>query len=357
VRVRLKGINTVRCKLADGTVVTYWYAWKGGPRLVGAPGSAEFVASYQEAIRSRRAQPQGTLGDLVSEYRASAEYLSLREVTRRDYARYLKLIERDFGDMPLAAVPDARPDFKQWRDKMIDTPRAADMAWKILARVLSVATDNGRIASNPAQRGGRLYKADRTDAIWTPAMIDTARARFPAPLWWALQLALWTGQRQGDLLRLPWSAYDGEHIRLRQSKGGRRVAIRVAAELRAELEKIPRLGPLILTSSHKTPWTNFGFRSSWRKACVLAGIKGVTYHDLRGTAVTRLAEAGCTPAEIASITGHSLNDVSAMLDGHYLSRTQALADGAVVKLEKHGKRTKNSQMTPKWSQSGTGRSG
>lgn len=38
----------------------------------------------------------------------------------------------------------------------------------------------------------------------------------------ALVLALWTGQRQGDLLRLPWSLYDGTHIRLRQSKTGRR---------------------------------------------------------------------------------------------------------------------------------------
>ena len=37
----------------------------------------------------------------------------------------------------------------------------------------------------------------------------------------AIVLALWTGQRQGDLLRLPWSAYDGKHIRLRQSKTGR----------------------------------------------------------------------------------------------------------------------------------------
>jgi integrase len=41
----------------------------------------------------------------------------------------------------------------------------------------------------------------------------------------AALLALWTGQRQGDLLRLPWSAYDGKYIRLRQSKTGRRVTI------------------------------------------------------------------------------------------------------------------------------------
>jgi integrase len=35
-----------------------------------------------------------------------------------------------------------------------------------------------------------------------------------------LLLALWTGQRQGELLKLPWSAYDGAYIRLRQSKTG-----------------------------------------------------------------------------------------------------------------------------------------
>jgi integrase len=34
-----------------------------------------------------------------------------------------------------------------------------------------------------------------------------------------LLLALWTGQRQADLISLTWTQYDGTHIRLRQSKG------------------------------------------------------------------------------------------------------------------------------------------
>lgn len=36
----------------------------------------------------------------------------------------------------------------------------------------------------------------------------------------------------------------------------------------------------------------------------------LTFHDLRGSAVTRLARAECTTAEIATITGHSLKGVS-----------------------------------------------
>ena len=54
---------------------------------------------------------------------------------------------------------------------------------------------------------------------------------------------------------------------------------------------------------------------------------------LRGTAVTRLAEAGCTEAEIASITGHSVKSVGAILD-RYLARTKGLALSAIEKLEK-----------------------
>jgi hypothetical protein len=60
----------------------------------------------------------------------------------------------------------------------------------------------------------------------------------------------------------------------------------------------------------------------------------VTFNDLRGTAVTRLALAGCTEAEIATITGHSLRRVRSILDAHYLHRDPALADRAIAKLEK-----------------------
>jgi integrase len=52
-----------------------------------------------------------------------------------------------------------------------------------------------------------------------------------------------------------------------------------------------------------------------------AGITGVTFHDLRGTAVTRLALGGATEPEIAAITGHSLKDVCAVPNAHYLLQT------------------------------------
>jgi hypothetical protein len=56
-----------------------------------------------------------------------------------------------------------------------------------------------------------------------------------------------------------------------------------------------------------------GYVVSWRKACARAGVVGVTFNDLRGTAVTRLALVKCTEAEAAAITGHSLRDVRSIL--------------------------------------------
>jgi integrase len=117
---------------------------------------------------------------------------------------------------------------------------------------------------------------------------------------------------------LSWSAYDGGTIRLKQSKTGARVCIPVGAPLKAALDAAPRESPVILLTSEGKPWTPDRFRASFAKARAKAGIDGVTFNDLRGTAVMRLALAGATEAEIATITGHSLRDVRSILDSNYL---------------------------------------
>ena len=335
-RVRLKGLNCATKRLADGTLRTYWYAWRGGPLLRGEPGTPEFVASYNEAIARRVTPPQGVLLSILQGYQASGEFLGRAERTRFDYIRHLKAIEKEFGDFPLSALTDRRTRgvFMAWRDRRAaKSRRQADYAWQVLALILAWALDRGLIAANPCEKGGRLYRGSRAEKIWTAD--DEARflAHAPAHLHLPLLLALWTGQRQGDLLRLPWSAYDGNYIRLRQSKTGARVVIPVGTPLKVALDATTKHGPIILASTDLRPWTPDGFRASWGKACKRAGISDVTFNDLRGTAVTRLALVGCSEAEIATITGHSLRDVRSILDAHYLHRDIELARNAITKLE------------------------
>jgi hypothetical protein len=85
-RVQLKGINTYTAKLADGTTKTYWYAWKGGLRLQGEPGTPEFIASYNEAAAQKVRAPEGGLLSLLQAYQASDDFRQLAPRTRDDYA-------------------------------------------------------------------------------------------------------------------------------------------------------------------------------------------------------------------------------------------------------------------------------
>jgi integrase len=304
VRVNLRGIHSAIVKLASGKRVTYWYAWRKGPRLVGEPGSPEFIASYTAAHASRREPDGSRFHSIIAGYKASQDFAGLEPRTKSDYLQHVARIEQAFGDMPLAALEDARVtrDFIEWRDGMAHSPRQADYGWMVLMRLLSWARARGITFYRPPERIERLYHADRSEKIWEEQHLAAFMAVASEPLRRALVLALETGQRQGDLLRLPWSAYDGIWIRLRQSKNGRPVNIPATRVLQGVLANTKPTATVILTNKRGMAWAPNAFRKQWGDACRKAGITGLTFHDLRGTAVTRLAEAGCSAAEIASIS-------------------------------------------------------
>jgi intergrase/recombinase len=134
---------------------------------------------------------------IIAQYKGAPEFNKIAASTRRDYLRYIKLIEEEFGDLPIAALADrrVRGDFKNWRDKYANTPRKADLAWTVLARIISFAKDRGIITTNPCERGGRLYVADRRDKIWSEQDIAAVLAVASNEIKLALILALWSGQR------------------------------------------------------------------------------------------------------------------------------------------------------------------
>jgi integrase len=84
-----------------------------------------------------------------------------------------------------------------------------------------------------------------------------------------------------------------------------------------------------LTPDFASPY----FQHLWGKATVAAGLDGLHFHDLRGTTCTLLAEAGCTPSEIAAMLGWTVATVNQMLDT-YQAMTASLSDSAVAKLER-----------------------
>lgn len=352
--LKLKGINKVRKRLASGEVRTYYFHRATNTPLYGEPNSAEFLKAYadaQEKIKSA-GRNKGTLKELIQRYMESPSYRNISARTRQDYQRQITKIEDAFGDMPIAVLSDhrVRADFLDWRDRLAKTSKKqADYAITVLGLVLAWSMDRGLISHNFAARPGKLYRSERAAIIWTDEDVSAFWAEAEPDLQLALILARDTGQRQGDLLRLTWSGYDGRYIRLTQSKTGTRVEVPVTQELKAMLDSVKarRLAyaldaTTILTRPDGRPWRVDHFRHAWREVTLAAGLDGKRFQDLRGTAVTALADAGCTALEIASITGHSPKSVEAILE-HYLAGSRTRADNAIIKLE-NAKRTKTANQ-------------
>lgn len=348
VRVNIKGIFATYKTLRDGTRRTYWYHRATGARLRGEPGSPEFMADHAAAEKSTRDRLAGSFNGMIRDYTLSGEFAELAPSTQADYRRLLTYAEREFGTMPLAALADrrVRVDFFAWRDRVgkESGPRAADYRLSAISAMLTWAVERGLLEFNHLKDFRRLYHADRSQQVWLPEHVSAFMKAAPVELRRALILALHTGQRQGDLLRLTWSAFDGKAISLRQGKSrrrgrpGRLVTVPCTKALRRMLARMPRVALQILTTAKGKPWRPYTFRHEWQKASAAAGILGLHFHDLRGTAVTMLAEAGCTSPEIAAITGHDLRHVEVILD-KYLARTRGLAEAAIEKFE-NARRTK-----------------
>jgi len=349
VRAQIRGVFATFKTLRSGERRAYWYHRSTGRRLRGEPGSRDFMRDYAEAEKLTADRHSGTFNGLVREFTLSEEFTaSLSPSTQRDYKRLLTYAEVEFGTMPIAALDDrrVRSDFLAWRDRVAKEKgrRGADYRLSAISSMLTWAEERGKVSVNHLRHFKRVYHNDRSELIWLPEHIEAFMQVAPVELQRAMILALHTGQRQGDLLRLTWSSYDGKAITLRQSKSrragraARLVTIPCTRALKRMLDKLPRATTQVLTMASGKPWRAYTFRHDWKVVADAAGIKELHFNDLRGTAVTMLAEAGCTVPEIASITGHSLKHVTSILE-RYLARTRSLADAAIEKFE-NAKRTK-----------------
>lgn len=345
--VRLKGLNQTTVRLADGRRVTYWYAWKGGPRLPGKPGDPDFVKAYAEAVQALRTPSTDTLRALVGLYRASPEFQLLSASTKREWMRWLDRIcqdgdgAHDIGGLPWAALDDrrVRADLLAWRDQWADRPRAADYAMQVLGRVLSWGVDRGLLALNAAAGVEQLYRSNRADQIWTDDEVSrfTKAAKSPE-VGFIVALACHTGLRREDLARLSWAHVGDLAIVMPTGKSrGRRTAVIPItegcrdllnavrtqqavrlAELRAVAARKKRPEPpeplTVLTNTRGRAWSVSGLEHQVidTKAAATPPIDK-HLHDARGAFATRLRRVGLTAPEIADVLGWEEERVERLL--------------------------------------------
>jgi integrase len=347
VRAKLTGLHTATKRLAGGRVCVYAYTARGGPLLAKGIGrdlqaanaalEAELGSAAclhrlaelkEETKRLRPKQSDRYVFGLVTGFFASPEFAKLAASTQASYRDYLERFRDEFGEDPISMFekPRAVEDLTEWRDEMADTPRAADYAMSAVGRLFAWARSRGKTSAEPTKDIGKLHSANRADVIWTDADILKFCRHASVDLQNAVKLAAYTGLRQGDLLRLPWSAVSEFSITVRTSKRKRLAVVPLDEPARALIAAIPKHKDCltVLTSSTGKPWTADGFKASFRRAKQAAlaearkrhgpeaksGIEHLRFHDLRGTAATRWAAAGVlTNVEIATIMGWSVERV------------------------------------------------
>jgi integrase len=351
-KVRLKNINTVRKRLADGTIAIYYYAWKGGPRLTGKPNSPEFSASYEAAVKFRPNGPVKDIAGLIDKYTSSKHFDSLKDSSKIVNLRRFRKIKATLGELPLSvfADPNTIDVLEDWRKKVAEHSTSdADGQWSSLSAMLTWAARRRLVKANLCEGGGHVHNGSRVDKIWSERQVAQFCRSAPPHLVVAFMLALWSGQREGSLVKLRWSAYDGQCLTVEQEKNRRNQPPKVVVipvrgpfkEFLDQLESQAGVNGLCADERHQRhivlnrrgkPWASAAsFATGFGRISDGLGIEDRTFHDLRGTAVTRLARAGCTIPEIAAITGHSLKTVHAILDKHYLHRDIILAEQAMDK--------------------------
>ena len=313
----------------------------------GTPEFAEeFALLQQREIGERRATSAPTLTKIFDAYQDSQKFRSKAARTREDYAEILDTLRATFGDTLISAlnVRGMRAIVLDWRDEYgEESARQADYHAAVLNIAINwaMAREWPELERNPFAKAGKLYRSDRSDKVWSTEQIRALLAAAPPHIALPFLLALYTGQRQGDLLALTWKQYDGERIVLRQQKTKRHVSVKLAAPVKAALDAAHAAldeppapeAHILVTDRGGDPWTEYGFRNSWAKVKGNAGIVGRTFHDLRGTAVLMFAMAGATVPEIAAMSGHSLADTQSILDKNYFHRDPRLSDAGVDKMD------------------------
>lgn len=247
------------------------------------------------------------ISQLIKAYKASPEWKQLKPSTKEGWSIYLTRIDTAWGKLETRGIQPK--NVLKLRDNWANKPATANATMRCMSSLFSWSVPRGWRDDNPCREIKPLKTGDGYSP-WPDDMLELAQKEMREDLWWAAALALYSGQREADCIKMTWADIKDGVMHVVQGKTGKKVWVPVHTLLRPVLASIPKRATTVLTSSEGTPWTLSGFKSAWRKDKPKALAEGgFVFHGLRKSAVVRLLEAGCTTAEVQAITGQSMEMV------------------------------------------------
>ena len=226
----------------------------------------------------------------------------------RSAAYHAHNVRKALGTLSLSAITSSA--LAKYRDRQLAEGYAAQTVkhdLSLVSRVLNICIKEWGIAlpagnpvaqvkmpSLPPGRDRRLVDDE------LPRLLAAAHAyggEIGSLITWAIETAM----RRGEIAAMRWDHLDrrARVLLIPETKTGtpRRVPLSTAAL--AVLDGLPR----------RLDGRVWGMRpdsisQAFERVCKAAGIEGLTFHDLRHEATSRLFEKGLGLMEVASITGH-----------------------------------------------------
>lgn len=314
--VRLPYIK--RYKDRTGKVRAY-FRRPGFPKVVlpGNPRSKEFMAAYcaamaqvpvvapkPAAVKQLRIAV-GTVGSAIEAYQRSADCMQLAAATAGPRRRVLFLFAECFRDLPLTKVTTAAI-----REVIEARPAGTGKKWLNAIRAMfdhAIATEQ---FTGPNPCDGLSIRIPGSDGhhTWTEAQIAQYEARHPigSPARRLFTLALFTGQRRGDLVKLGRHNIKDGNLVIRQHKTGAVVTIPIHPELARVLDASgPDIAPTFILGEQGGSVCAGHVNKLFRDWCREAGLPDeCVLQGLRKAICRRLVAVGMTAHQIMSITGH-----------------------------------------------------
>ena len=204
-----------------------------------------------------------------------------------------------------------------------------------------MAVDYDEITDNPCRKVQKLPENNQRTRHLSFEEEDrlfaklTGNREYLSPI---VTVAIYAGPRRGELLKLRWSDVDFalNTINFKQTKTNKDRSVPmepIVPSVLLELREVAgELEYVFVNPDTGMRYTEV--KRSFASACREAGISDFTFHDLRHTFGTRLADAGVDVVKIKELMGHA----SIVTTMHYIHTTDQGKRGAITVLSDYRQR-------------------
>ncbi len=246
-----------------------------------------------------------TFGSVMDRY--AREVSSTKRGARWEMIRLEKIQRDDIAKVQMGEL--APRHFAEWRDKRLRevAPASVIREMQLMSSVLNVARREwGLLKVNPLSDVRKPTKPPPRDRLPTQDEIDRMAhsagsdlSKTTARSFHAFLFAIETAMRAGEIVGLEWDRVDltKRVARLTHTKNGRPRDVPLSSEAVRLLEALPHMEPVFGLSSRQHDVL-------FRKVRDRAGVEGLTFHDSRHAAITRLAKK-LDVLDLARMVGHS----------------------------------------------------